>query len=83
MGPKEILRLAQIETPEAAMRLARAIASDISLYNEQKVTEGRKSRDLYTRLKDDIDRSKQMYAQRVNPKIDDALRAVAPDIGVA
>ena len=35
--------MALIETPELATRLARAIASDISLYNEEKITEGIKS----------------------------------------
>jgi hypothetical protein len=32
--------MALIDTPEAATRLARAIASDIALYNEDKIIEG-------------------------------------------
>ena len=33
--------MALIETPEGANRLARAIASDLSLYNEAKIKIGR------------------------------------------
>jgi len=54
---------------DAAKRFARLLVSEIKLYNEAKVVEGRKNRDLYQRLKDDIDRSRQMYGQRVSPKI--------------
>ena len=32
--------MAMIEEPDKAIRLARAIASDISLYNEEKIKEG-------------------------------------------
>ena len=32
--------MALIETDEAARRLARAIASDLSLYNEEKINRG-------------------------------------------
>ena len=54
---------------EAARRFARLLVSEIKLYNEAKVVEGRKNRDLYRRLKDDIQRSLQMYGQRVSPEI--------------
>ncbi len=50
-----------------ARRFARLLVSEIKLYNEAKVTEGRINRDLYDRLKEDIDRSRQMYDKRVNP----------------
>jgi hypothetical protein len=52
-----------------ARRFARLLVSEIKLYNEQKVTEGRRNRDLYDRLKEDIDRSRQMYDKRVSPAI--------------
>ena len=39
--------MALIETEEAARRLARAIASDLSLYNEEKVVEGITNDSLY------------------------------------
>ena len=48
-----------------ARRFARLLASEIKLYNENKVKEGRTNADLYDRLRDDIDRSRQMYDKRV------------------
>ena len=48
-----------------AQRFARLLVSEIRLYNEQAVQEGRANRDIYQRLKEDIDRSREMYEQRV------------------
>src|SRR5204863_5628485 len=48
-----------------ARRFARLLVSEIKLYNEPKVQEGRNKGDLYDRLRDDIDRSRQMYDKRV------------------
>jgi hypothetical protein len=53
----------------AARRFARLLVSEIKLYNEQKVAEGRRNNDLYDRLKEDIDRSRQMYEKRVTPAV--------------
>ena len=52
-----------------ARRFARLLVSEIKLYNEQKVTEGRESGDLYDRLRDGIDRSREMYDKRVQPAV--------------
>lgn len=52
-----------------ARRFARLLVSEIKLYNEAKVREGRDVGDLYTRLRDDIDRSRQMYDKRVRPEV--------------
>jgi hypothetical protein len=52
-----------------ARRFARLLVSEIKLYNEQKVTDGRRNNDLYGRLKDDIERSRQMYEKRVTPAV--------------
>jgi hypothetical protein len=49
-----------------ARRLARLLISEIKLYNEKKVEEGRAAGDLYKRLKDDIDRSRQVYDERTH-----------------
>ena len=54
---------------EEARRLARLLVSEIKLYNEEQVEEGRRRRDVYERLKEDIDRSRQMYEERVEPRI--------------
>ena len=50
---------------DEARRFARLLVSEIKLYNESKVEQGRRSRDLYERLKEDIDRSRQMYDERI------------------
>jgi hypothetical protein len=52
-----------------ARRFARLLVSEIKLYNEQKVADGRRNSDLYDRLKEDIDRSRQMYEKRVAPTV--------------
>lgn len=59
------------ETPanEEARRLARLLVSEIKLYNEEQVDLGRKNLDLYQRLREDIDRSRQMYEERVDPTV--------------
>jgi hypothetical protein len=56
-------------THEEAKRLARLLISEIKLYNEEQVLEGRRNRDLYHRLKEDIDRSRQIYEERVDPAV--------------
>lgn len=52
-----------------AKRFARLLISEIKLYNEQRVSEGRAHKDLYVRLKRDIDRSRDMYEKRVSPAV--------------
>jgi hypothetical protein len=47
-----------------AKRFARLLVSEIELYNKGKVAEGRRNKDLYKRLKTDIDRSRQTYEKR-------------------
>jgi hypothetical protein len=54
-----------------AKRFARLVVSEIKLYNEAKVTEGRRNKDIYERLKEDIERGRQMYSERVNPSVRD------------
>ena len=47
-----------------AHRFARLLVDEIKLYNQVKVTEGRKSKDLYDRLKEDIEKSRATYQKR-------------------
>lgn len=54
---------------EDARRLARLLVSEIKLYNEKKVEEGRANGNLYELLKDDIDRSRQVYVERTPESI--------------
>lgn len=58
-----------IDTPEAANRLARAIASDVSLYNEQKIVEGIVNDDLFNKLRDEIEEGRELYKSRVSPDL--------------
>lgn len=58
---------------EEARRLARLLVSEIKLYNEEQVEEGRRQRDIYPRLQEDIDRSRQMYEERVDPRVRDEV----------
>jgi GAF domain len=50
---------------EDARRFARLLISELLLYNEDLVIQGRKHRDIYTRLREDIDRSRKAYDQRI------------------
>ncbi len=52
-----------------ARRFARLLISEIKLYNEQKVAEGRSQGDLYDRLREYIDRSREMYDKRVRAEV--------------
>jgi hypothetical protein len=47
-----------------AHRFARLLVDEIKLYNQVKVSEGRKNHDLYDRLKEDIEKSRITYQKR-------------------
>ncbi len=61
-----------ITTPEAATRLARAIASDLSLYNEEKIIEGIESDNIFEVLADEIEEGRELYKSRVSPELYDS-----------
>jgi hypothetical protein len=61
----------QITTPEAAIRLARAIASDLSLYNEEKIIEGIENDNVFDVLQDEIEEGRELYKSRVSPDLYD------------
>ena len=50
-----------------ARRFAKLLVSEIKLYNQETVAAGRESGDLYDRLKEAIDRPREMYDNRVLP----------------
>lgn len=52
-----------------ARRFARLLVSEIKLYNEAKVKEGRDNGDIYNRLQEAVDRSREMYDKRVQPAV--------------
>lgn len=47
-----------------AQRFARLLVDEIKLYNQAKVAEGRRHKDLYDRLKEDIDKSRGTFHKR-------------------
>jgi hypothetical protein len=47
-----------------AQRFARLLVDEIKLYNQAKVGEGRKNKDLYDRLKEAIEKSRATYQKR-------------------
>ena len=58
-----------IETEEAARRLARAIASDLSLYNEEKILNGLKNDNLYDELAEEIEEGRELFRSRVTEEL--------------
>jgi hypothetical protein len=58
-----------IETEEAARRLARAIASDLSLYNEEKIVQGIQNDDLFNVLSEEVEEGRALYKSRVSPDL--------------
>jgi hypothetical protein len=58
-----------IETEEAARRLARAIASDVSLYNEEKIVRGLENDSLFDELSEEIEEGRALYKSRVSPDL--------------
>ena len=57
------------EEDTSARRYARLLVSEISLYHESAVIDGRRDRDLATRLGGEIARARVMYEQRVPPHV--------------
>jgi hypothetical protein len=52
------------DTHRKAQRFARLLVDEIKLYNQAKVAEGRRNKDLYDRLKEDIDKSQATFQKR-------------------
>ena len=61
--------MALIDRPERARQLARAIASDLSLYHEKKLIEGIEKDSLFDVMRDEIDEGRALYKSRVTPEI--------------
>jgi len=61
--------MALIETEEAARRLARAIASDLSLYNEDKIIEGIQRDTLFSVLSEELEEGRALFKSRVSPEL--------------
>ena len=58
-----------IEEPEKAVRLARAIASDISLYNEEKIKEGIANDTFFDAIAGELEEGRELYKSRIAPDL--------------
>jgi hypothetical protein len=63
--------MALIDKPERARQLARAIASDLTLYHEQKILQGIERDSLFDVMRDEIEEGRTLYKSRVTPEIYD------------
>ncbi len=63
--------MALIESEKDARRLARAIASDLSLYNEDKIVDGIKNDNLFESIAEEIEEGRAHYKSRVAPALYD------------
>jgi hypothetical protein len=61
--------MALIETEDAARRLARAIASDLLLYNEDKITAGIQGDNLFEVMAEEIEEGRVLFRSRVTPEL--------------
>ncbi|GEM_PF-296552 len=58
-----------IDNEQRALQLARAIASDIQLYNKQKTEEGLMNDNFFELLSEEITEGRDLFRSRVTPEI--------------
>ena len=61
--------MALIDRIERARQLARAIASDLTLYHEQKIIQGIEDDDLFEVMAGEIEEGRTLFKSRVTPDI--------------
>lgn len=59
-----------VDNPDLAFRLARAIVSDIALYNQDKVKEGIKNDNIFDVLSEELQEGRDHYHGRVSPDLE-------------
>lgn len=60
-----------VDNPKLAFRLARAIVSDIALYNQEKVKEGIKNDSVFEVLADELQEGRDHFFGRVSPELEE------------
>ncbi len=58
-----------IDKPERGRQLARAIASDLTLYHEKKIADGIQNDSLFDVMKGEIEEGRALFQTRVTPEI--------------
>jgi hypothetical protein len=61
--------MALIDKPDRARQLARAIASDLSMYHEKKIVEGIERDTLFDIMREEIEEGRALFKSRVTPEI--------------
>ena len=51
------------------MRLARAICSDVSLYNEEKIVRGIEQDNFFDALEEELEEGRELYRSRLAPDL--------------
>ncbi len=59
-----------ITNREQATRLARAIISDVAIYNQEKVEKGIKNDNIFDILSEELEEGRQHYYSRVAPELE-------------
>ncbi|HEX9778845.1 MAG TPA: hypothetical protein VGA63_11910 [Geopsychrobacteraceae bacterium] len=60
-----------VENPALAYRLARAIVSDVALYNQEKVAEGIRNDSIFDLMTDELNEGREHFFSRVSPDLPD------------
>lgn len=58
-----------IDNPDQARRLARAIVSDVAIYNREKVEEGIRNDSIFELLSDQLEEGREHFKSRVSPDL--------------
>jgi hypothetical protein len=58
-----------IDNPDQARRLARAIISDVAIYNRDKVEEGIKNDTIFELLAEQLEEGRQHFISRISPNL--------------
>ena len=59
-----------IDNPDQAKRLARAIISDVAMYNKEKVESGIKNDNIFELLQEELEEGRQHFFSRVAAELD-------------
>ena len=71
VAPPPAVAPAVDEAHDRARRFAKLLVDEIKLYNQTKVAEGRNRGDLYSRLHEDIEKSRTAYQKRYGESVKD------------
>ena len=61
--------MSRITDSQRAERLARAVLSDVMLYNAERVRAGIEADDLFDRLRPELDEARAFFEERVDPDV--------------